>query len=121
MDPISGPFTTSCVDLELGPLSSTGITRLHRSYGPVRHPHRPGLNPRGLPVRAVPPADEDFPCRVALSVYTCCRQYPGGAPGRTRHSLLPWCASLPHDSRRGRPPHYCFRGLLNVHCSLRPA
>ena len=26
------------------PLSSTRITRLHRSYGPLRHPRRPGLS-----------------------------------------------------------------------------
>jgi len=47
--------------LELGLLSSTGVTRLHRYYEPVRHPRRPGLSltrvrlrsrfsPLGLPV-----------------------------------------------------------------------
>ena len=33
--------------LEPGPLSSAGITRLHRSYGPLRHPEQPGLSLAG--------------------------------------------------------------------------
>src|ERR1039458_453128 len=35
--------STSCVRLELGPLSSADITRPPRSYRPVRHPQQPGL------------------------------------------------------------------------------
>ena len=34
--------------LELGPLSSTGVTRLPRYYEPVRHPRRPGLSLAGV-------------------------------------------------------------------------
>jgi len=41
-------FPTSCVCLELRSLSSTGITRLPRSYEPRRHPKAPGLSLTGL-------------------------------------------------------------------------
>src|SRR6516165_2422691 len=34
----------SCVRLQLKPLPSTGVTRLHRYYEPLRHPSRPGLS-----------------------------------------------------------------------------
>ena len=70
-------FTTSCVNLELGPLSSAGITRLHRSYEPVRHPKRPGQILADLRLGTAP-TTEDFPCCVDLSIHTCCRHYPGG-------------------------------------------
>src|ERR1700747_3523577 len=40
--PIPRSFVASCFRLYLSPLPSTGITRLHRSYEPLRHPIRPG-------------------------------------------------------------------------------
>ena len=42
------PFTTSCVNLQLGPLPPPALHRLQRSYGPVRHPQWPGLTLAGL-------------------------------------------------------------------------
>src|SRR3984893_7275115 len=42
--PIPRSFVACCVCLYLRPLPSTGITRLHRSYEPLRHPIRPGLS-----------------------------------------------------------------------------
>jgi hypothetical protein len=39
-----------CVHLEPKPLPSTGITRFHQYYGPLRHPTTPGLVPRGRSV-----------------------------------------------------------------------
>jgi hypothetical protein len=64
--PIPQSFVTYCVRLQLRPLSSTGITRLHRYYKPLRHPRRPGLSlassqliqlqsPLGLPVLPLVP------------------------------------------------------------------
>lgn len=38
---------TSDIGLELRPLPSPGITRLHRYYGPLRHPRAPGLTLTG--------------------------------------------------------------------------
>src|SRR5215831_1573310 len=35
-------FVASCVRLQLGPLPSTGITRLPQYYEPFRHPSQPG-------------------------------------------------------------------------------
>src|SRR5206468_12307151 len=46
--PISRSLTTSCVCLELRLLPSTGITRLHRYYAPLRHPSAPGLSLTGI-------------------------------------------------------------------------
>jgi hypothetical protein len=42
--PIPRSFVASCVSFQLRPLPSTGITRLHRYYEPLRHPTRPGLS-----------------------------------------------------------------------------
>src|SRR5262244_741930 len=35
-------FVASCVRLQLGPLPSTGVTRLHQYYEPFRNPSQPG-------------------------------------------------------------------------------
>src|SRR5271156_1085657 len=44
----SSPFSlsvlASCVRLQLRLLPSTGVTRLHQYYEPLRHPKRPGLS-----------------------------------------------------------------------------
>jgi hypothetical protein len=43
LSPISRSFVASCVHLQLRPLPSTGVTRLHQYYEPLRHPSQPGL------------------------------------------------------------------------------
>ncbi len=63
--PISWSLTTSCICLELRPLSSTGITPLHQSYGPLRHPKAPGLSLTG--VRLVIPKPRQGASRVACA------------------------------------------------------
>src|SRR5438445_7775121 len=42
--PIPRSFVASCVSFQLRLLPSTGVTRLHRYYEPLRHPIRPGLS-----------------------------------------------------------------------------
>jgi hypothetical protein len=42
LSPISLSIVASCVRLQLRPLPSTEITRLHRYYEPLRHPSQPG-------------------------------------------------------------------------------
>src|SRR6266404_2434321 len=42
--PIPRSFVASCVSFQLRLLPSTGVTRLRRSYEPLRHPTRPGLS-----------------------------------------------------------------------------
>ena len=44
LSPISPSFVASGVRLQLRPLPSTGVTRFHRYYEPLRHPKRPGLS-----------------------------------------------------------------------------
>ena len=46
--PVSMSFTTYCVCLELRSLPSTGITRPHWYYEPLRHPRAPGLSLAGV-------------------------------------------------------------------------
>ena len=74
------------VALEPRPLSSTGITRLLRYYGPLRHPQRPGLSLTGC--RLVSPHHRrGLPVLRRIFLYACCRQYPGGTVGCARCSL----------------------------------
>ena len=102
-------------------LSSTGITRLHRYYDPIRHPggrfcasrhHRwpapLASHPKGLPVLHTTPLSH----------------MPSPLPRRNRWVPMsfasPTAAAFP-ELQAGRLPHYPFRGLLSVHCTLRPA
>src|SRR5580692_11419824 len=61
--PISRSLTTSCVCLELRPLPSPGITRLHRYCEPLRHPSAPGLSLAGVRL-IIPITHWGFPCCV---------------------------------------------------------
>ena len=116
--PISWSLATCCVCLELRLLPSTGITRLRRYYGPLRHPRAPGLSLAGVRL-IVPDHAKGLPVLRALSLCTCCRHYPGAAAGRSLRSnaqpYQPSPARLP-----GRPAQRPFRGLHGVHlrCGL---
>ena len=65
--PISWSLTTSCIRLELRPLSSTGITRLPQYYGPLRHPRRP----------ACPSRASGWPSLTTPKGFPCCLRFPG--------------------------------------------
>ena len=67
--PISGMSVTSDADLEPRPLPSTGITRLRRYYGPLRHPKRPGQSLAGDRLRVTRPHRMGFPVLRSISVY----------------------------------------------------
>src|SRR5450756_2291676 len=96
--PISRSFTTYCVCLELRSLPSTGVTRLQRYYKPLRHPKAPGLSLAGFRLVIADHA-LGLPVFRALSLCTCCRQYPGAASGRSfAHS--PSRISLPRNGSR---------------------
>ncbi len=73
-------LTTSCVYLELRPLPSTGITRLPRYYGPLRHPKAPGTSLTSFRL-VIPDHAMGLPVLRALSLCACCRHYPGTATG----------------------------------------
>ena len=86
--PISRSLTTSCVRLELRSLPSTGVTRLPRYCEPLRHPRAPGLSLAGVRL-VIPDHALGLPVLPALSLCTCCRQYPGAAAGRSLRSFNP--------------------------------
>ena len=97
--PISRSVTTYCVCLELRSLPSTGITRLHRYYEPLRHPRAPGLSLTGVQLVIADHA-LGLPVFRALSLCTCCRHYPGAATGRIASLTSPSRVSLPRYGRR---------------------
>src|SRR5882724_10268024 len=92
--PISRSLTTSCVCLEPRSLPSTGVTRLQRYYEPLRHPRAPGLSLAGVRL-VIPDHALGLPVLRALSLCTCCRQYPGVAAGRTLRSFNPAVSAFP--------------------------
>src|SRR6266700_168937 len=97
--PISRSLTTSCVGLELRSLPSTGITQLHRYYGPLRHPSAPGLSLAGVRL-IIPDHALGLPVLRALSLCTCCRHYPGAVAGRIPRSSHPAVSAFPGRGRR---------------------
>jgi len=76
---------------EVRALPSTGVTRLHRHYGPVRPPHRPATK---LAVEAATLVKRGSPPLARSPVSTCCSHYPGGPIQCTRR-LLPRPCCLP--------------------------
>jgi hypothetical protein len=60
--------------------------------------------------------------RVAATslLYACCRHYPGGFSACTFRSRPQRMAAFPRKTV-GRLRIFPFRGLLDVHCTLRPA
>ena len=119
LSPVSVSCPPSDTALEPRPLSSTGVTRLLRYYGPLRHPDGPGFSSR-IPSWRVPRHRRGFPCCYLLPLV----HMPPPLPRRNR-PVLASLASRPLTafpvSQAGRLPHCPFRGLLSVHCTLRPA
>jgi len=108
--PISRSLTTCCVCLELRSLPSTGVTRLQRYYEPLRHPRAPGLSLAGVRL-VISDHALGLPVLRTLSLCTCCRHYPGAAPGRTRRSLTQPYQPSP-KGLSGRPAHRPFRETM---------
>jgi hypothetical protein len=111
-------LTTCCVSPEPRPLPSTGITRLQRYYGPLRHPRAPGPSLAGVRLAILDHA-VGLPVLRALPLCTCRRHYPGAVTGRFVCSLPQSCQPSP-QWQAGRPARRLFRGLLGVHsrCGL---
>jgi len=96
-------LTASCVGPELRPLSSTGVTRLPRYYRPLRHPRAPDPSLTGDRL-LIAEHTLGFPVLRALSLCTCCRQYPGAAAGIIASALAPPAhVSLPRFGERVGP------------------
>src|ERR1700674_4496471 len=113
--PISRSFTTYCVCLELRSLPSTGVTRLQRSYDPVRLPPWPPpfatLRPLPSPLTGLPRLPEP-PFQRAVPTTPADR---AGA----RVDCFPAHAAFP-KWQEGRHPHCHFRGLLRLHSRYGP-
>jgi|SRR6202011_4491 hypothetical protein len=66
-------------------------------YEPLRHPSAPGLSLTGVRL-IIPDHAQGLPVLRALSLCTCCRQYPGAAAGRTPRSSHPAVAAFPDSA-----------------------
>src|SRR5712671_5325940 len=117
--PISRSLTTYCVRLELRSLPSPGITRLQRYDEPLRHPTAPDLSLAGVRLVIADHAS-GLPVLRALSLCTCCRQYPGAAAGRNPRSSHPAVAAFP-DSAVGSACTSTFSRLARRSLAVRPA
>src|SRR6516162_3243568 len=117
--PISRSLTACCVGLELRPLPSTSITRLHRYYWPLRHPSAPGLSLTGVRL-IIPDHAVGLPVLRALSLCTCRRHYPGAAAGRIPRSSCPAISAFP-GRVAGSVCTSSFSKLARRSLALRPA
>jgi len=117
--PISRSLATSCICLEPRPLPSTGITRLPRYYGPLRHPKAPGLSLTGIRL-VFPHHAKGLPVLPALPLCTCCRHYPGAATGVLPRSFPPAVSAFP-DMAVGSACASTFSRLARRSLALRPA
>src|SRR5437867_2591810 len=104
---------------------STQAPFLHRRY-PVSSvlracppPHAARPVPRGIPLQRRYSDHMGLPVLRRTSLRTCRRHYPGGMVGRWMSLFHPTMSAFP-VIQAGRLPHYPFRGLLSVHCTLRP-
>ena len=97
-------FHTSCVCLEPRPLPSTGITRLQRYYGPLRHPQAPDLCRHRRPVGRPRPRPGASRVACAFLVYVL-------SP-LPRHSHWRHCLAHPSSDvslpRKGRRVGLCI-------------
>ena len=108
--------------------SQTKGPSLHRHYpaSPVLRPYPPPQGAGSVPhdttvgQRRHASHPEGLPVLHTIPLRTCRRHYPGGTVGCSRRSPSPTAAAFP-ETQAGRLPHCPFRGLLGVHCTLRPA
>jgi len=121
-------LVTFDVWLEPASLPSTGVTRLLRYYGRFRHLARPGLSLTGVRLQVPSPHQ----ARLPVLRHVPCADMPSPIPRRNRNALrsslilaqvrgLAFTAAAFPVLKPGRLPHRLFRGLLDVHCTLRRA
>ena len=101
--------------------TSTHLTRQLSGthYGPLRHPSAPSLSLTGVRL-IIPDHAMGLPVLRALSLCTCCRQYPGAAAGRNPRSSHPAVAAFP-DTAVGSACTSTFSRLAWRSLALRPA
>jgi hypothetical protein len=95
-------LATCCVRLEPGPLPSTGVTRLRRYYGPIRHPRAPGPSVTGVRFGRPRPRHRASRVACAFLVYML-PPLPRRGDGRS-HCAHPFRrVSLPRNGSRVGP------------------
>jgi len=113
-------LATFSIGLELRSLGSTGVTRLPRYCGPLRHPTAPSLAVTGLRLVATTDHAIGLPVLRSLSLCTCCRHYPGAATGDTALLIRPVMSAFP-DRVFGSACASSFSRLARRSLALRPA
>ena len=116
LTPIHTPSPSSTSTPEVRVLSSAGVTRLRRSYDPVRHPSDPPLRSG---VEAATSDPDGSPSITRITIPTCCAQYPG-RPGRCARRLLPCPRGLPRE-RDGSASASTLSRPARTSLALRPA
>ena len=101
---------------EVRSLPSAGITRPHRSYGPVRHPSSRHLAWRSGWRTPLDRASPDNPCHLACVL---CPTTPADRDGCACRLPSPSRAAFP-VLRAGRHPRRYFRGLLGLYSRYGP-
>ena len=118
--PISMSFTTYCVCLELRSLPSTGITRLHWYYEPLRHPRAPGLSLTGVRLVVPPTTLWGFPCCVRFPCVHAVATTPAQRLGILFALLHPAVSAFP-ERVVGSACALSFSRLARRSLALRPA
>ena len=101
---------------EVRALSSAGVTRLRRSYDPVRHPSDPPLRSG---VEAATSDPDGSPSITRITIPTCCVPYPG-RPDRCVCRLLPCPRGLPR-AKGGSASASTLSRPARTSLTLRPA
>ena len=108
----------SCADPSTSAPSLGGRYPLHRYYGPIRLPPRPGLSLAGVRLVIRITTLVGLPCCVVLLADVLSplprRTRRTGLFGAFKRSLHATAAAFPHYPR-GRHPRDLFRGLFGVH------
>ena len=112
-------LSTCCVCLEPRPLPSTGVTQLHRYYGPIRHPRMPGLSVTG--VRLVVPDPRLGVSRVARAFLVHMLPPVPRRSGCVRICSVPTAVSVFPDTLFGSTRASTFSRLAQRSLALRPA
>ena len=99
--------------------------RRHYPAPPVLRPYPPPQGAGSVPhdttvgQHRLPATPRGFRCCTQPLFRTCRRHCPCGTVGCVCRSPSPTAAAFP-PMKTGRLPHCLFRGLLSVHCTLRP-
>ena len=108
-----------------GPLCSAGVTPLHRSYGPIRHPLAFDRFPGFSRLYDLPCSGDFAPGRgelrqlLGVSLSPCCRFHPAEVTVPHRSDFGTLCCLRPTEAGSAFGSTL-FRGHIRVHCRYGP-